>query len=80
MPCRQTPEPARGLCGQGEGMDARVEATQERLPDARKARKRGAPLFGYFLSGKQKRSDSPSAGGRMLFAPNAETTSKGIAR
>ncbi|MEY2116911.1 MULTISPECIES: hypothetical protein [Rhodanobacter] len=39
----------------GDGMDAGVEATQERLPDARKARKRGAPLFGYFLSGKRKK-------------------------
>ena len=27
--------PAHGLAGHGEGMDARVEATQERLPDAR---------------------------------------------
>src|SRR5574337_2058241 len=32
----------------GEGMDARVEATQERLPDARRARHRGA-LFSWLL-------------------------------
>ena len=30
----------------GEGMDARVEATQEQLPDARKARKRGGLSLG----------------------------------
>jgi hypothetical protein len=35
-------------------MDARVEATQERLPDARKARKRGVVSLGYFSFGQAK--------------------------
>ena len=44
MPFRQhmdvlskSPAPAHGLAAHGEGMDARVEATQERLPDGRQA-------------------------------------------
>jgi hypothetical protein len=62
MPFRQhmdvlskSPAPAHGLAGHGEGMDARVEATQERLPDARQAPSGVAFLFGYFLFGHAKR-------------------------
>ncbi len=33
----KSPAPTHGLAGHGEGMDARVEATQERLPEARQA-------------------------------------------
>ncbi len=51
MPFRQhrevlskSPTPAHELAGHGEGMDARVEATQEQLPDARQA-----PSGGRFL-------------------------------
>jgi hypothetical protein len=29
----KSPAPAHGLAGHGEGMDARVEATQEQLPE-----------------------------------------------
>jgi len=36
--------------------------------DARKARKRGGLLFGYLSLGHARESDSPSAGGRKLFA------------
>ena len=43
MGCRQTPQPDRGLSGQ----------------EARKARKRGAPLFGYFLSGTREKLTRP---------------------
>mgnify|MGYP003707190719 CR=1 FL=1 len=50
MPFRQhmdvlskSPAPAHGLAAHGEGMDARVEATQERLPDGRQAPS-GVPL------------------------------------
>ena len=39
----------------GEGMDARVEATQERLPDARQAPSGVLFLFGYFLFEHAKR-------------------------
>ena len=35
-------------------MDAGFEATQEQLPDVRKARKRGGLLFGYFLLATQE--------------------------
>jgi hypothetical protein len=37
--------PAHGLAAHGEGMDARVEATQERLPDGRQAPSGVAFLF-----------------------------------
>ena len=33
----KSPAPPHGLARHGEGMDARVEATEERLPDARQA-------------------------------------------
>src|SRR6185312_874541 len=33
----KSPAPPHGLAGHGDGMDAGVEATQERLPDARQA-------------------------------------------
>jgi hypothetical protein len=36
-------------------MDARVEATQEQLPDAQQAPSGVAFLFGYFLFGHAKR-------------------------
>jgi hypothetical protein len=38
-------------CGPGESMDARVEAAQERLPDARQAPSGVAFSFGYFSLG-----------------------------
>jgi hypothetical protein len=43
----KSPAPAHGLAAHGEGMDARVEATQERLPDGRQAPSGVAFLFGY---------------------------------
>jgi hypothetical protein len=45
----KSPAPAHGLAAHGEGMDARVEATQERLPDGRQAPSGVLFLFGYFL-------------------------------
>jgi hypothetical protein len=51
----KSPAPAHGLAGHGEGMDAGVEATQERLPDAQQAPSGVAFLFGYFLFGHAKR-------------------------
>ncbi len=67
----------------GDGMDAGVEATQERLPDALstnpvahpRTRRAGCPegapsgwpLFWLLFSGHPEKSDSPSEGGRKLL-------------
>jgi hypothetical protein len=44
--CRKARPPAHGFAAHGEGMDARVEATQERLVDGRQAPSGVAFLFG----------------------------------
>ena len=61
MPFRQhmdvlskSPAPAHGLAAHGEGMDARVEATQERLPDGRQAPSGVSFSLGYFSFGQAK--------------------------
>jgi hypothetical protein len=51
MPCRQTPQPGRGLSGR----------------DARKARKRGGLLFGYFLLATQEKVARPPKEGETLL-------------
>jgi len=50
----KSPAPPHGLAGHGEGMDARVEATQERLPDARQAPSGVAFSLGYFSLGRAR--------------------------
>jgi hypothetical protein len=59
----KSPAPAHELAGHGEGMDARVEATQERLPDARQAPSGVAFLFGYLSlwPRKEKVTRAPKA-------------------
>jgi hypothetical protein len=47
----KSPTQTHGLAAHGEGMDARVEATQERLPDGRQAPSGVAFSFGYFSLG-----------------------------
>jgi hypothetical protein len=47
----KSPAPAHGLAAHGEGVDARVEATQEQLPDGRQAPSGVAFSFGYFSLG-----------------------------
>jgi hypothetical protein len=44
----KSPAPPHGLARQGDGMDAGVEATQERLPDARQAPSGVSFSLGYF--------------------------------
>jgi hypothetical protein len=53
MCCRQTPEPDRGPCGQGRPQGAQA----------------GWPSLWLLSLGHARESDSPSAGGRKLFAP-----------
>ena len=45
----KSPAPAHGLAARGEGTDARVEATQERLPDGRQAPSGVSFSLGYSL-------------------------------
>jgi len=54
MARRSTGAPAHGLAGHGEGMDARVEATQEWLPDARQAPSGVSFSLGHFSFGQAK--------------------------
>ncbi len=76
----------------GDGMDAGVEATQEQLPEpARKARprltdlpgrspasaKRGAPLFGYFLSGKREKVTRPPKEDESSCSSSVHTSAEG---
>jgi hypothetical protein len=52
----------------GEGMDARVEATQGAVARCPQGAPSGWPLFWLLFSGHPEKSDSPSEGGRKLFA------------
>ncbi len=72
----KSPAPAHGLAGHGEGMDARVEATQEQLPEPGKRQAGCRFLLVTSLLDKQKRSNSGAAGARKLLALKTLTSNE----
>ncbi len=64
----------------GDGMDAGVEATQGAVARCPQGAPSGWPLFWLLFSGHPEKSDSPSEGGRKLFARGFRAHQKQQAR